>query len=123
MSEMEHAMRRHVVVKMPGMGDKVAASVGHVGGVMKESQLERQILDYLAHRNVVAYATHDAKHRPATMGVPDIVAVRDGHHYAIELKVGNAQCTQEQELFIARLRAAGATCIIARELSDVERYL
>jgi hypothetical protein len=35
---------------------------------MKETDLTRQILDYLAHRNVVAYATHDAKHRPATVG-------------------------------------------------------
>lgn len=90
---------------------------------MKETDLTRQILDYLAHRNVVAYATHDAKHRPATAGVPDIVAVRDGHHYAIECKVGKAQPTTDQQLFIARLRAAGATCIIARELADVERYL
>jgi predicted RecB family endonuclease len=85
--------------------------------------LERQILDYLAMCRVVAYATHDTRHRPAAVGVPDITAVKDGHHYAIECKVGKAQPTAEQQTFIAELRAAGATCIIARELADVERYL
>ena len=90
---------------------------------MKESSLEKQILDYLALRNVVAWPTHDARHRPCAVGVPDILAVRDGHFYGIEVKVGNAQPTMEQELFIAMLRAADATCIVARELADVERYL
>ena len=90
---------------------------------MKESELERQILEYLILRGVCAWPTHDARHKPIAVGVPDIVAVHDGHFYGIECKVGNAQCTQEQELFIAMLRAAGATCIVARTLEDVERYL
>ncbi len=74
---------------------------------MKETDLERQILAYLSRpgSRAVAYATHDARHKPVTVGVPDIVAVKDGHHYAIECKVGNAQPTTEQELFIARLPA------------------
>jgi len=90
---------------------------------VNEAQLERQILDYLAMRRVKAFKTHDAKHKPCAVGVPDIVAARDGAFYAIECKVGKAQPTVEQQTFIGELRAAGATCIIARCLEDVERYL
>lgn len=90
---------------------------------MTEAQLQRQILDYLAVRRVKAWPTHDAKHRPVCPGVPDIACVKDGMFYAIECKMGKAQPTVEQQTFIAELRAAGATCIIARCLEDVERYL
>jgi hypothetical protein len=90
---------------------------------MTEAQLEHQILDYLAMLRLKAWPTHDARHRPVCPGVPDIMCIRDGFLYAIECKVGKAQPTVEQQTFIGELRAAGATCIIARELADVERYL
>ena len=90
---------------------------------MTEAQLERQVLDYLRARGLKAWPTHDARHHPCAVGVPDVMVVKDVTLYAIECKAWKASPTMEQQTFIAELRAAGATCIIARELADVERYL
>ncbi len=81
------------------------------------------MLDYLRARGAEAFTTHDAKHRPCTPGIPDILAIKDGCLYAIECKTPTGRLTEEQDSFLARLKAKGATTIIAREVEDVARYL
>jgi len=104
-------------------GEAAGALAAARGTGVTEVQLERQVLDGLRSHGWHAWRTHDAKHRPATIGVTDIEAVKDGRFLAIECKVGNAQPTVEQQTHIGLLRAAGHAVVVARSWDDVERYL
>lgn len=91
---------------------------------MTEAMLEKQIMDGLRARHVLAFKTHDAKHRPATIGIPDIIAcLPGGTFFAIECKSPKGQPTLEQQTILGMLKAQGATTVIARSWDDVERYL
>lgn len=91
---------------------------------MNEAQVQKQILDGLRALGAVIDVTHDAKHRPATRGVPDIIAaLPNGRTLWIECKGEDGEASEEQLSFIGRLRANGHTAIIACSWDDVERYL
>ena len=90
---------------------------------MTEAQVQRQILDGLRARGADCIVTHDAKHRPVTVGVSDIIAVLDGRVLFIEVKGEDGVASEEQRSFIARMMGKGHTAIIARSWDDVERHL
>jgi hypothetical protein len=49
-------------------------------------------------------------------GVPDVVAIREGRCYALELKAEGGRATPKQLESIAAMEAAGAYCAIAEGL-------
>jgi hypothetical protein len=51
-----------------------------------------------------------------TAGIPDIIVIRDGHCFALELKTEHGRLTQTQIDTQQRMRAAGATVAIAVEI-------
>lgn len=94
------------------------------GNAVKETVLQKQIVDGLTARHAVVTVTHDAKHRPVTRGVTDIIAaLPNGKTIYVECKGEGGAASEEQLSFIARLRANGHTAIVARGWDDVERFL
>ena len=99
---------------------------------MKESELVKQILDYLSLRRVWAYRTNtgalrNPQGRPVRFNVPghpDIVArLRTGKKNAkvvwIEAKGKGGKLSPEQEEWQAKAKAHGDIFIVARCLEDV----
>ena len=58
-----------------------------------------------------------------TSGVPDVIAVKDGRCYALELKPEGGKLTEAQEHVLIKLRAAGATATHAHGLDQALRIL
>jgi hypothetical protein len=46
-------------------------------------------------------------------GVADVIIIKDGHTYALELKTDAGRLTEIQRETIAAMQAAGATCAVA----------
>ena len=92
----------------------------HRDMAMSEATLERDILDYLNYMGGCFFRTHDAKHRPCTPGMPDIVGVRNGQMWAIEVKQPGKKMTELQEDFLSRLRHCGARAFMATSITDVQ---
>ncbi|HSV26466.1 MAG TPA: VRR-NUC domain-containing protein [Sedimentisphaerales bacterium] len=91
---------------------------------MTESEVQKQILDGLRALGAVIDVTHDARHRPATPGVPDIIAaLPNGRTLWVECKGENGRVSEEQLSFIARLRANGHTALVACGWDDLERFI
>jgi hypothetical protein len=51
-------------------------------------------------------------------GVPDVIAVKDGRTYAMEIKAPGGRLTAAQNAAHAALRAAGATVVTSYSLDD-----
>lgn len=51
-------------------------------------------------------------------GVPDLVLVREGHFYGLELKAERGRVSDVQAAMLAELEAAGATVAVAYGLDD-----
>lgn len=56
-------------------------------------------------------------------GVPDVIAIRAGHAYGLELKADEGRPTAKQIETIAAMEAAGATVTIATGLDAAIRQL
>lgn len=90
---------------------------------MKESGLESDILQYLNYMGGMFFRTHDAKHKPATPGVPDIVGVKAGKFYAFEVKRPGCKTSGVQDDFLFRLKRFGARAHIVTSLADVQEVM
>ena len=90
---------------------------------MKEATIENDILQYLNYMGGCFWRTHDSKHRPCTIGVPDIVGVRDGRFVAVEVKRPGCKATVAQDAFMVRLKGCGALAIIATSVADVQEAM
>ena len=105
-----------------------------------EATIQRAVFQHLRARGVrglVAFHVPNGGYRrPAeaaimkglgvVAGVPDIIAIRDGRVYAMELKAEGGRATDKQLACIAALREAGAfTCIaegLDRALACLEAW-
>jgi hypothetical protein len=97
-----------------------------------EQQIQRAVFHHLAVRAASAvFAFHPAnggwrspvegailKGMGVRAGVPDIVAVKNGQCYALELKAPDGRLTPAQRDAHAALAAAGATVAVAYGLDD-----
>ena len=95
---------------------------------MKESEIQRSILEYLALRhhfhfrcNTGAYKTERGSFiRYGTPGAPDIVVVANGTMIGIEVKNASGKLSEDQTAFSEKLKAAGGIYIVARSIDDVQ---
>jgi hypothetical protein len=97
---------------------------------LKESELQKSILDYLAWKHVFHYrnnsgaifATYKGKDRFFKFGAagsPDIVCVINGQYVGIEVKALKGKQTEHQKEFQRQLETAGGKYILAYSLDDV----
>jgi hypothetical protein len=56
-------------------------------------------------------------------GVPDVIAIRDGRTYALEIKAEGGRLTEAQERVLIALREAGATASHAHGIDQALRLL
>jgi VRR-NUC domain len=102
-----------------------------------EQQLQRAVFQHLRARgapNVFAFHPANGGFRtPAEAaifkglgvvpGVPDVIIIRDGKTYALELKAEGGRVTPAQEKAIDDLRRAGADAGIAVGIDDALEWL
>lgn len=90
---------------------------------MKESQVQRQIIDGLRQRGAFVITTHDAKHKPVCPGITDIVAVFPGRVLFVECKKPGGMVSEYQREFISEMRARGHEAFVTDGWDDCERHL
>lgn len=96
---------------------------------MKESDIQKQILDYLALRHIFHYRNNSGafvdsqKHfyRFGATGSPDIICVINGQYVGIEVKAPNGRQSEPQKAFQQSLEQSGGRYILAYSLDDVIR--
>lgn len=96
-------------------------------GGMKESEVQRQILDYLALKHVFHYRNNSGAfkrddghfYRFGALGSPDVICVVDGQYVGIEVKQPKGRQSDHQKEFQKNLEAAGGKYILAYDLDAV----
>ena len=106
--------------------------LGAQRGSRPEQQIQRAVFEHLTVRGAPAmFAFHPAnggwrsrveaailKAMGVKAGVPDIIAIKGGRCYALELKAPDGRLTPVQRDAHAALAAAGATVAVAYGLDD-----
>lgn len=103
---------------------------------MRESELQKQILDYLAYQKGkywrvnsggvrAQYKGKERFFRFNTMpGISDILGILpDGRFFACEVKVKSNKPTKAQQDFIDMINYWGGVGVVAYDLNDVKRTL
>jgi hypothetical protein len=98
---------------------------------LKESDLQRTILDYLALRGIFHYRNNSGGFRDANqhfyrfgaVGSPDIVCVINGQYVGIEVKASKGRQSEHQKEFQRQLEAAGGRYVLAYSMDDVTAAL
>ena len=98
---------------------------------MKESALQRTILEYLALKRVFHYRNNSGAFKDAAghlyrfgaVGSPDIVCVIKGQFVGIEVKAIRGKQSLHQMVFQGNLEKAGGKYILARSLDDVTKII
>ncbi len=93
-----------------------------------ERDLQKAVLEWLKHQKFIAYAfetdtsrTRSRKYTSSKKGLADIIGcLSDGRFFAIELKVGYNQASDEQSLFLFKIQSTGAPAFLARSLEEVK---
>lgn len=94
---------------------------------MKESDVQRAILDYLALKRIFHYRNNSGAfkrddghfYRFGALGSPDIVCVVNGQYVGIEVKAPGGKQSEHQKEFQRRLEEAGGRYLLACSLDDV----
>jgi len=85
---------------------------------MLESTIVKEIMDYLRIMDkCFVWKNHGGQF--ARIGLPDIIAILDGHAYAFEVKRPGNTPTKLQQATLRKLRNAGATAEVVYSLEDV----
>jgi hypothetical protein len=94
---------------------------------MKESEIQKQILDYLALKRIFHYRQNSGAfdngkggfYRFGVLGAPDIICVIKGQYVGIEVKAPKGKQSDHQKGFQQALEAAGGRYVLAYSLEDV----
>lgn len=104
---------------------------------LSEQQIQRAVFQHIAHRGAPGvFAFHPANggyRRPVeakilqglgvTSGVPDIIAIKDGRTFGLELKRIGGKPTDNQLACLAAMERAGAVTAIAEGLDQALDWL
>lgn len=103
--------------------------------MQKEKVIENAILEYLAHRDILAFkiksqGTFDPTlkkfRRPSKYykrGVADILGIYKQMPLAIEVKSEKGRLSIHQKMFLQEFKSYGGIAIVARSVEDVEKLL
>ena len=97
---------------------------------MKESEIQKQIIQYLQSMNYMYWRNYvgpilrgqnKVLSKNPMSGMPDILGIFNSHHrlFAIEVKSKKGKLHDKQHIWIDKLTAAGALCLVARHVDDV----
>ena len=94
---------------------------------MKESELQKSILEYLAWKRIFHYRNNSGAfkrddgyfYRFGVTGSPDNICVINGKYVGIEVKAPKGAQSEHQKEFQRQLEAAGGAYILAYFLDDV----
>ncbi len=87
-------------------------------GVMKESDIQKQIKEYLQYCGWFVVKIHQSL--GSYRGIADLYALRDGQHVWIEVKTSRGKQSDWQIRFQQDIEKHGGTYILARGIEDVE---
>jgi hypothetical protein len=98
---------------------------------MREADLQRQILDYLALKRIFHYRnnsggfrdSHQHFYRFGALGSPAIICVINGRYIGIEVKAPRGRQNDNQIEFQRQLEKAGGKYILVYNLDDVVNEL
>jgi hypothetical protein len=98
---------------------------------ISEHDVQVQILDFLRYnhfkfwRNNVGAIKYDMRFvRYGEVGSPDIMAIKNGKFYAIEVKSPTGKLSEAQELWLAEANQHGAIVIIAHSIDEfIEQFV
>jgi hypothetical protein len=90
---------------------------------MKESQVQRQIVDGLRARGAYVFVTHGPMNKPVHPGVSDLVAVFPERVLFIECKAPGGRVSEEQREFLSSMRERGHEAFVADCWDDCVRHL
>lgn len=93
---------------------------------MKESEIQKQCLVYLHDNDYFAWKNHmqgmkvgGAKVKNPAAGSPDIMAIKDGKFYAIEVKTPIGKVSPHQYEWLNKAHQHGAIAMVVRSLEDL----
>jgi len=91
------------------------------GNVVRESFIQRKILDYLDTLAPDGYFVKISQGRfTSTKGVADILGTYLGRSVAIEVKTATGKTSKFQDAYLARFNKAGGYGIVARDVETVK---
>lgn len=103
---------------------------------MKESQIQRVILDYLAAKHILAFRMNTGAMKIddrfmlfGVAGMADILAFTSNQSYFntfpvwIEIKTATGKQSDLQKSFQKQVEEHGHTYIVARSIEDIEKFL
>jgi len=94
---------------------------------LKEQEIQRQCLDYLSLIGFFAWKNHVQGMRvgggktvknPAA-GSPDILAIKGGKFYCIEVKTPKGKLSERQYIWLQRAHKHGAISMVVKSLDDL----
>lgn len=95
--------------------------------MIKESEIVRQITDYLDARKIFYIRNLSGHVRGRNIngatGVSDLLVIRNGVSYAVEVKRVDGVISTKQFHWLERFKAAGGKVIVACSVEDVQRGL
>jgi VRR-NUC domain len=125
--------RRGTIARPPRLRRPVGAKIA--GAAVSEEEIQRAVFAHLAARGC-GFAFHPAnggwrspieaailKGQGVKPGVPDIIVVKDGMTYALELKADGGRLSPAQTEALEAMRAAGAEVGVAFGLDEALRWL
>lgn len=107
--------------------------IANITKYMSETEIQRTILEGLWYNKILAWRNQQIpvpirrgreivglrKADPFTVGMPDILALKDGVLYGIEVKTSKGRQSPEQKDWAIRIEEAGGVYILARSWEDV----
>ena len=94
---------------------------------LKESQVLKQCLDFLAMRNIFFYRQNTGAfknsqgnfYRFGTHGAPDLVVVVAGQYIGLEIKAKGRKQSEDQKAFERSLKKAGGEYLVIYDVADL----
>lgn len=83
-----------------------------------ETALKRQVKQYLGYRGFFTF--HILQGLGAYPGIADLIALKDGQTYFIELKRPKGVVSPRQMAFKADIEAKGGNYLIVRQIEDLQ---
>ena len=83
---------------------------------MRESTLQKQIIDYMTGRGAYVVNNHGSSY--SRKGVADLSICYKGKYIAVECKVGKNKLSEAQKIHIERLNRAGGVSIVPYTLDE-----
>lgn len=101
---------------------------------LKESDLQKQILDYLRLKGYLAFKHHSTgftvrsgkvmAFKYGHKGIADIIGTtKNGIFFAIEVKMPKKKLSPDQEKFLEKVNKSNGIAIVAYSLDDVSEIL